>query len=497
MEEELLADKNAKLQLAIDGILSWCASRKDDDDPPLQPELQRIHQVVNVDKSDQLVSELLTGFSNYTYKIFLEKDPDNSAIFAKVALTYALWNPDRSAIFALDRSNNEKKIMEFFLEKFQDTTTEEDYPNPPVCQPYFIMDLSPEARLLCNRFEQKQRTWDAQFVDGIIDKRLIARAARFIASVNLTSLDEHKSQFPTEYNDGIKETYRSVCPVLKAAFEQIAAQPVTPQNQHFMEYAQDGGVEAFAAAIDNSLVQYEEPDVLLHGDFHVLNILVEDFSENDNGDVVSFGPNGSLHICDWDMSHVGTLGRDIGALTFFRVVPTVDDISSFIYHRILLFVFTFQGPFHPFPIVCAYFLAAQGKTERANACIDSLWAVWENYAEIMGEKSPLVASFESPRDYLLKLYRSCLGWCGVYGLGANVILKVQSDHFPFDRVSDDTGAVVMASYSLTGLKALEWGFLGNNHNPEFSVDELQKWFRDIIEEQIDFLAKYAATRMSE
>jgi hypothetical protein len=163
----------------------------------------------------------------------------------------------------------------------------------------------------------------------------------------------------------------------------------------------------------------------------------------------------------------------------------------------MTFFFTFQGPFHPFPIVCAYFLAVQCKIERANACIDALWAVWQNYAEIMVEKSPLVANFESPGDYLLKLYRSCLGWCGIYCLGANVILKVQWNQFPFDSVSEEMGAVVIASYSLTGLKALEWGFLGNDRNPEFSVTELQKWFRGIIEEQIDFLSKTAASQTHE
>jgi hypothetical protein len=68
------------------------------------------------------------------------------------------------------------------------------------------------------------------------------------------------------------------------------------------------------------------------------------------------------------------------------------------------------------------------------------------------------------------------------------------DNFPFDRVSEEMGVVVMASYCLTGLKALEWGFLGSNHNPEFSVGELQMWFRGIIEEQIDFLAKKAAAQ---
>lgn len=304
MEAQLEADKTAKLQLAIDGVLSRCSAHSDD--KLLQPELRRIHQAVNVQKSDKLKGEILNGFSNYTYKIYLENDPDESAVFAKVALTYALWNP--TSVFSLERSSNEKKMMEFFLDKFREQ--EEFASDPPVCQPYFIMDLSAEARMLCCRFERKQEQWGEQFLNGTIDSRLLGKAARFIGTVNSTNLEGVKAIFPTDYNEGIKESFHSVCPLCKAAFEQIAAQPITPQNRHFMEYAKDGGVEKFAAAMDQSRVEYDNPDVLLHGDYHIMNVMVENMTKD--GDNVTFGPTMAFHVCDWDMSHVGTFGRDFG-----------------------------------------------------------------------------------------------------------------------------------------------------------------------------------------
>ncbi|KAG7368679.1 hypothetical protein IV203_031422 [Nitzschia inconspicua] len=460
MEAELEVDKIAKLELAINGILSYCASHSVHDSLRTLPcELQRIHHAVNVEGNDKLKGDILNGFSNYTYRIYLEKDPEESAVFAKVALTYALWNP--TAVFSLERCSNEKKMMEFFLDKFREQ--EEFETDSPVCQPYFMKDLSPEARLLCCRFEKKQEMWGEQFLNGTIDERLLDKAARFVATINSTNLEDVKIEFPVDYNDGIKEAYRAVCPIFKATFEKIAAQPITPQNKHFLDYTRNGGVEAFAAAIDQSKVEYENPDVLLHGDFHIMNCLVENMIKN--GDEVSFGPNASIHVCDWDMSHVGTMGRDI-------------------------------GPFFPFPIVCAFYFAAEGKLDKATACIDAVWAIWKEYARIMAERSPLVNKFDDPSGFLLKLYRSCLGWCGIYGLGANVILRAQMNQLPYDRVSEEMNAFILASYCLINLKALEWGFLGKDRNPEFTVLELEKWFRDIIEEQIQFLAEKGAEEKS-
>jgi hypothetical protein len=454
MEEKLTTDKKEKLELAVEMIASYCAAHIRDDDPPLPSELQRIHQAVNVEKSDKLVGRSLSGSSNYTYKVHLKKDEGNTAVFVKVALNYALWNPD--AVFALDRISNEKKCYDFFRDRFFEGDDKDFREDPPICMPYFLADLSPSARMLVSRWEHGQTTWNHQFRNGVIDQRLPAKVARLLATINLLDLKKYEEEFPTHYNEGIKPAYRTVCGVFKAAFAQMIASnnAATPTNKHFLEYARQVGQEVFDASVDRSLIEYEQPDVLLHGDFGSANLLVEEMIGS--GDDVIFGPRAALHKCDWDMSHVGTLGRDI-------------------------------GPFHAFPIACAYFLAAQGKLDKAKNCIDALWAFFDEYCALMAASSPM-AKETSIQAYKAKLVRSCLGWNGIYQLGAHVILKAQLNEFPLDMVPKASCEAVMASYSLTGLKSMEWGFLAKDRNPEFTVEELRAWFRDLIESQIDLLS---------
>ena len=314
MEEEILADKVAKSELAIEKIISYCADNNIDNNI-LQTELQIIHNAVTVEKKDKLVAKILSSHSNYTYKVYLENDEDNSAIFVKVALSYAPWNPDRSAVMSLDRQSNEKKMMETFRSKLANDQLFEN--DPPICQPYFMIDISPEARMLVCRFERNQSVWSNQFVEGVIDERLIPKVAKIVAAVNGTDLDAYKEEFPLDYNDGVKGTFRSIFEMLKGAFAQIITMDPTPQNQHFMDYAKNLGSENFNQMMDNLLELYDTPQVLLHGDYHIVNILVDDLLVSDDGSgdtTTSFSPNASVHVCDWDMSHVGTAGRDIGTL---------------------------------------------------------------------------------------------------------------------------------------------------------------------------------------
>lgn len=109
----------------------------------------------------------------------------------------------------------------------------------------------------------------------------------------------------------------------------------------------------------------------------------------------------------------------------------------------------------------------------------------------MAASSPM-AKETSVESYLLKLYRSALGWAGIYAFGANIILNLQIGDFQFGDVSEEAGALVKASYSITGLQMLEWGFLEKERDPNFTVEELQAWFRGVIQEQIDFLAATCA-----
>mmetsp|Transcript_5445 Transcript_5445/g.10236 ORF Transcript_5445/g.10236 Transcript_5445/m.10236 type:complete len:349 (+) Transcript_5445:3-1049(+) len=342
--------------------------------------------------------------------------------------------------------------MEYFVEDLSET--EEFKKDPPVCQPYLQMDIAPDASMLVEKFETNCVTLSRQFAEGLIDQRLIPKLARVIAAINSTDLDEAKEFFALDYNDGVKHTFRNMCPTLKLGFGQLISQPRNPQNQHFLDYAHTLGQEMFDKMMDIMLEGYERPEVLLHGDVTIFNTLVE--STIQNGDSMSFGRHACLKLCDWDMSHVGNRGRDIGSL-----------LAA--------------------PIAYAYFLAAQGQPEKGLACIDSVFALWKEYYKCMTAPSQLNNNNPKTDSYMLELYRACIGWCGIYIVCANAIVKAQVEFFPFDKVSEESGMMAMSSYTITGIKAMEWGFLVEERDPHFTLPELKTWFRSAIMEQFDFL----------
>jgi hypothetical protein len=196
---------------------------------------------------------------------------------------------------------------------------------------------------------------------------------------------------------------------------------------------------------------YGNRNVVLHGDFHVVNILV-----------TPSAPPTAFRVCDWDMSHVGDYGRDLGS-------------------------------FFAFPVACSYFLASQpGRKGDAYALLDLHSVVWNEYSRIVStnynnkkkENDPDVGSVDS---YLATIYRSAIGWFGMYSLCANVLLHLQMNEFPFDRTSEGMGVMAMSSFALTGLKAMDVGFV---EQPAQDLPSLRKWFHETVSEQIEYVASY-------
>ena len=55
---------------------------------------QKIHNVINNDGGKIEAIILSGGYTNYSYKVFVQGQPD-LAVFAKLSFEYALWNPDK------------------------------------------------------------------------------------------------------------------------------------------------------------------------------------------------------------------------------------------------------------------------------------------------------------------------------------------------------------------------------------------------------------------
>ena len=411
-------DREEKLRLAIERIIPHCT---EDAEHKVFREM-----AVALKDNDKLVGEVLEGATNYSYKVFPEKKP-SAAVFVKVNFTYALWNPDRTAFYDLERAKTEFLMMKKMKALLGDAA--------PVATPYLLIDITPEIRMIVAEWAKAHEPYAAQFNRGKVDRRILGKVAEFVATINLQDMGD------PSFNEGIKNPMRALYPIAKGAFGQIIG--VGGEPDHFVAYAKEMGQVRFNSVVDAMGAAYEKCEMLLHGDSHVLNILVEPETEEGN-----FGETGDFIMCDWEMVHHGVRGRD-------------------------------PGTFNALPINSACFLAAQGLNKRALEMIDIMAEFWDEYAKHMVEKGG------KDDEYMRDLYRSSVGWCGVYVFIANFLLKLQWNFMPFDKISQEAGAKTMASIALIGLKLMEWSFLVVD--PELTIPQMREWFASVVSEQIELL----------
>jgi len=128
-----------------------------------------------------------------------------------------------------------------------------------------------------------------------------------------------------------------------------------------------------------------------------------------------------------------------------------------------------------------FFLVGRGRRKQADDVLDCILQFWNEY------KTTLVKVGNKDRSYLVEVYRSSIGWCGVYLFIANFLLGAQKGAMPFHLVSACTNKKIWASLGLTGLRCLEFAFM--KHEPDASLEELQSWFTTLISDQVELLSK--------
>lgn len=418
-EGDLEEDKAAKLKLVLEKLTPYCTEDSE------HATFRKMATAIAV--GHELVGENLEGSTNFSYRVHLKGKPEDS-LFVKIAFDYARWNPGKS-FYDLDRITTEFNMLEQFSELLK--------PSAPVAKPYLCVDIAPSIRMLVAQWAPAHEVWGNQFVRGELDSRVTRQVASFIARVNTEKFDD------INLNDGIKDSFRGLYPIAKGAFGQMISAEGEPAN-HFFAYARELGQERFDEIIDGLAAAYERTDVLLHGDTHAINILVEPNSKDG-----TFGEKGEYFVCDWEMVHVGDKGRD-------------------------------PGTFYAWPILCAYFLAARGEKKKAYGVLESMKEFWDVYS------ASLIENESKYKDDLVSVLRSSLGWCGVYMFIANYLVGVQRNYMPFDLVSKEASDLCLACVAITGVKCLENGFL--NVEAALTVEELWKWFDDLIAEQIELVA---------
>ena len=106
-EARKLADQESKLNIVLSQIEKHATGES------LHPGLGRLQSTLRA--GDKLVGKILSGgWTNYSYKIYLENQP-NCRLFAKVCFPRALWDPsEESTYYDLERQTTEFRMMEHF-----------------------------------------------------------------------------------------------------------------------------------------------------------------------------------------------------------------------------------------------------------------------------------------------------------------------------------------------------------------------------------------------
>jgi len=123
------------------------------------------HAIFNSVDGSKLDATVLCGdITNFSYKVFIDKHPE-LCIFAKLCFDHALWNPDRTAHYDLQRVENEYEIMKEVSSKTLGCIV------TPLALWYVKHDGN-NVKLLMTEWSQGNEQFGNQFIDGVVDPRI-------------------------------------------------------------------------------------------------------------------------------------------------------------------------------------------------------------------------------------------------------------------------------------------------------------------------------------
>jgi len=274
-------DKHMKKTLLIDTITKECASSS-------HAILKQINAAVNTSNNDgsKLEATILSGGStNYSYKVYVDKHPD-LCIFAKLCFEYAMWNPDRSAHYDLQRTVNEYNIM---------LTSHKASPDSVVL-PLAILDLKQgdqNMKCLVTEWSKADEQLCNQFIDGLVDHRIAPKLATTFAKLHsITSFDP-------SFNESVKPCMESMMhDLMKPA--AVEASKTTNPTDRSEAYCSSLGEKLITKIMDECISDYDNKGCLIHSDAHAFNTLVEAKPSIEH--LEEFGQDGLVVLCDWEMA---------------------------------------------------------------------------------------------------------------------------------------------------------------------------------------------------
>ncbi len=152
-------DKETKKILVANTIANLCEGSRN-------KILQQMEHFLKSNDNCNLVASILSGgYTNYSYKVFVDKHPE-ICLFAKLSFEFALWNPDKSVHYDLQRTENEWKIMKTF------STLKPAH----IATPIGCWDLDKDGqkmKLIVTEWSKADEQFSNQFIDGAVDPRCV------------------------------------------------------------------------------------------------------------------------------------------------------------------------------------------------------------------------------------------------------------------------------------------------------------------------------------
>lgn len=407
-------DKLLKKKILLDTILDKLPGSNDGHEV-----LKQLSQAI--DSGDNLNADVLSGgYTNYSYKVYVEGNPD-LCIFAKLCFEYALWNPDRSALYDLKRTENEYELMVQVSKVSPEC----------VVAPLGCWDLVYEGekmKILASVWSKADEQLANQFVDGSIDPRLAPKIAKTLALLNLESFDEN-------FNEQVHGSILNLFDSSAAHIQDLCA--TTKPADRVEEYCANVGAE-LEAAYKEMITNYLTKECLMHNDSHVFNILAE--AKPSIEQLEEFGPEGRICLVDWEMCTPGPIGRDIGLAMSF-------------------------------PFVCALTHALNGHLAPVDSIVSYINTLLDVYLKQMKDSG-------KSDDELASIIRTIFGQSGAFLYLCFYFIKVQ-DIFPSQ--SDDDKVMIQETAGVLGLKFIHFAF-GDTSNA--TSGELRAKFMIFYDEEM-------------
>jgi len=381
------------------------------------------------------------GLCNYSYKLQCKKKEDEGdnendvALFVKLTFGTPLLFP--GVTYFLERTENEFIMMDMFAKI-------SPHPESAVT-PYMCFDIEGNSgdsnenmKVLVTQFSSRLEEQAANvFIDGgTIDKDFASKT-----TLGLAALHNEKVTNPG-FNGELKDYFTSLLGIVDMVYAGYNNEAKEQSDRATIRARAIGkeGLDQISDAMKKGILR---SDCYIHGDYHHFNMLVEENCKGIEGIGLMLS---DVAFIDWEFSHCGSIGKDLGFL-------------------------------NALPVVCALEHALNGDKASSESILEFIDTVWETYA---------VSIHLEGKDLSIRdVYRQVMGWfaCLIMAYGS---IGLHNEYLPIEEGRTEDLARVKESMGVLSLECYEMGFPGVPEDA--TLKELRKQFKDVVQTKLDQLA---------